>query len=115
MISGKVRNQDIPGIWEAVWTSPRGRELAWTFLKRHWDFFLARYGQGNHILSRIVRPAENFVSKERAGEVRDFFRKHKAPSAERTVEQVTERIISNAAWLKRDFKHIGRWLDMRGS
>ena len=113
LISREVRIQDAPGILEAVWTSPEGRELAWAFLKRHWNLFSERYGQGGPILSRIIRPAENFAASSRAAEIRNFFKKHDASSARRMVELVIERIYSNVAWLKRDFKHIKKWLASR--
>jgi len=109
LLSDEVRLQDKPGIFEAVWSSPLGREMAWKFLKRNWNFFLKNYGKGGHIFHRIISPLGTFVSVKRAGEMRSFFKTHKAFSAERAVEQAIERVNSNADWLRRDFKHLENW------
>jgi len=110
IISDKVRIQDKPGMLAAVWSSPLGREMTWTFLKQNWKFFVKTYGQGGHLFPRIISPAESFNSKKYAADIRKFFSAHPVSSAARTVEQVIEQIISNADWTLRDFKHIEKWL-----
>ena len=110
-ISKHVRAQNTPGILAAVWANPCGRELAWRFLRRHWKFLLARYGQGGHTLPRLVKPIGVLASRTQAVHVRRFFKRAGAPGAERAVKQVVERIESNADWLRRDGKKIARWLE----
>ena len=102
--------QDKPGIFEALWSSPLGRETSWRFLKKNWDFFSKNYGQGGHILQRIISPAGSFATVKHAQDIKSFFKTHKAFSAERAVEQAIERVNSNADWLRRDFKHLENWL-----
>ena len=74
---------------------------------------LKRYGHGGHILPRIIEPAAQFQTIEKAREVERFFKTHKAPGAERTIRQILERIYSNAAWFERDSAHIAQWLEVR--
>lgn len=109
-ISKDVRSQDTFGVLNSAWSSPQGKELAWDFIRAHWKLFLERYGQGGHLLPRVIGPAASFHEPSRAREVETFFRTHEAPGAERTIKQVLERIRSNADWLRRDRERIKEWL-----
>ena len=110
IISNKVRMQDKPGMLASVWSSPLGREMAWTFLKRNWKFFLKTYGQGGHLFPRIISPAESFNSKKYVIDIKKFFKTHPVSSAKRTVQQVLEQIISNEDWIGREYDQIEKWL-----
>jgi len=110
-MSKDVRFQDMPGIATSVWSNSQGREIAWTFMKKNIKVIMERYALGGHMLSRILAPAGQFNTETKAKEISDFFKKHPAPGAARTVNQVLEKIYSNAAWLKRDSKAIGNWLN----
>lgn len=108
--SKHVRSQDsIVGI-NNVAGNPMGRELAWDFVKKNWLEILARYGQGGHMLPHFVKVGGVFKTKEKAKEVRGFFKAHETPGAERAVEQTIERIESKADWLARDREKIKNWL-----
>ncbi|MDR3642986.1 MAG: M1 family metallopeptidase [Candidatus Doudnabacteria bacterium] len=109
-MSNKVRIQDTAAIFAAVWANPKGQKIAWDFTKRHWDILVRRYPPSGHILNRFVKMAAGFTKPQRASEVSEFFKKHKAPGAERSVAQVLEKINSNAAWLSRDGGKIAFWL-----
>lgn len=88
-----------------------GRELAWDFLRNHWQEFHERY-EGGFLLTRLVKyTTENFASEERALEVEKFFKEHKSLGTERTVQQATETIRLNCAWLRRDLPTIQTYLD----
>ena len=112
-VSDHVRKQDMSGVLAAIWSNPKGRELAWSFIRKNWLMMLKRYGHGGHILPRIIEPAAQFQTIEKAREVERFFKTHKAPGAERTIRQILERIYSNAAWFERDSAHIAQWLEVR--
>lgn len=111
--SKHVRSQDsIVGI-NNVAANFKGRELAWSFVKNHWSEILKRYGQGGHMLPHFVKVGGVFKTKERAKEVRDFFKTHETPGAERAVEQTIERIEAKTDWLSRDREKIKNWLEKR--
>ncbi|MBI2055021.1 MAG: M1 family metallopeptidase [Candidatus Sungbacteria bacterium] len=108
--SKHVRTQDdIFGI-QSVAGNPKGRGLAWNFVKANWKKILERHGRGGHVLPNFVKVAQIFNTKEKAKDVREFFRTHEAPGAIRAVEQTIERIESKADWLSRDRTKIREWL-----
>jgi aminopeptidase N len=108
--SENVRLQDSFIMVTYVWLNREGKELAWEFVKQHWDDILKKYGAGGHLLPRFIKPAGVFATKEKAADVRSFFKTHKAPGAQRTVEQVIEKIYANHEWLSRDSKGIHHFL-----
>lgn len=108
--SKNVRAQDTPAVFSHVGDNRSGADLAWEFTKANWDEILERYGKGGHILPRMVKPAVVFTSKKKAEDIKKFFKTHEAPGAERAVEQVIEKIYSNADWLRRDKDKIKAWL-----
>ena len=109
-LSNKVRIQDTAQIVAGVWANPRGKKLAWEFIKKNWAMLLKRYPASGHILNRFIKPASGFVTADDFRDFASFFKKHKAPGAERAVKQVLEKINSNIAWLKRDSVLISDWL-----
>ncbi|MBP9719004.1 MAG: M1 family metallopeptidase [Candidatus Levybacteria bacterium] len=108
--SDAVRLQDSFIMVTYVWMNPKGKVLAWEFVQQHWDDILRKYGAGGHLLPRFISPAKVFSSKEKAAEVRAFFKAHKAPGAQRTVEQVIEKIYANHEWLSKDEQGIKQFL-----
>lgn len=109
-LSKEVRLQDRNGVFGAVISNPSGRLLGWEFMKKNWKKLVAEYGEGGHLLARLVHPLNHFANKKDADDIKKFFVKNKAPAAARTVEQVLEHIYSNAIWLKRDIKVIKNFL-----
>ena len=69
--------------------------------KKNWKLFMERYA-GSRDLAHLIEPMSVSTSVQRAKDIETFLKKHPAPSTERTVSQVLERIHSNAAWLTRD-------------
>jgi puromycin-sensitive aminopeptidase len=110
-MSDKVRIQDTSAIFMGVWYNPQGKNLTWEYIKRHWSVLQKRYPATGPALSRLLKPASNFVTVTSAEDFKSFFKNHPAPGVERTIEQVLEKIYSNAAWLKRDGMRIAEWLD----
>ncbi len=109
-LSEGVRPQDTPGIFLSCWQNQNQRAQVWKFTKQHWQELLKRYPSSGHMLNRFIKPAGLFADKARAKEVGNFFKAHKAPGAQRAIEQVVEKILSNAEWLGRDGGKIQNWL-----
>jgi puromycin-sensitive aminopeptidase len=107
--SSEVRAQDSFKAINFFMANPRGKLLAWECLKSHWDEIVVKFS-GGHLFSRFVEPLEFFTKKEDAVEIEGFFKKHGAPGAERTIQQVVEKIESNADWIKRDLEKINQFL-----
>ena len=105
-----VRSQDTIRVMVQTAANPRGRELAWQFLKDNWDEFDRRYGEGGFGIMRLVSIASFFSTEEKREEVREFFETHPAPAAERTIRQVLERMSNNIAWLDKNRQALDDWL-----
>ncbi len=109
--SPDVRPQDAPFMVAGVGMNPYGRELMWKTVQKRWPKILEQYGSGDHLLLRFIAPLSGFTDLAHAKEIEQFFKKNKAPGAERTIKQTLERIRSNAGWLKRDYKKIAKFLE----
>lgn len=109
-MSDKVRSQDSVFVIAGVTGSVKGRNMAWKYVQENWDKLHGRY-EGGFLLPRLIKTTtENFVTEERAKEIEEFFKKNKAPSAERTVQQSVENIHLNARWLSRESKLVTDFL-----
>ena len=110
IMTEEVRMQDRNRGFASVLVNPAGRTLGWKVLKKNWKNIGEAYGEGNHLLSRLVAVLNRNTTKEAYDDIKTFFKTHSAPAAERAVEQVLENVDSNVRWLKRDEKKISKWL-----
>ncbi len=105
-----VRMQDRNGAFASVLINPQGRELGWNFIKKNWKKIGEAYGDGNHLLSRLIGVLNRNTNKKAYDDIKKFFKTHTAPSADRTILQTLEYINSNRLWLARDYKKIEKYL-----
>jgi aminopeptidase N len=89
--------------------NPKGRNLAWEFVKSNWPEFDRRYGGGGFGLMRLVSICSAFNTQEKAEEVDSFFVEHPAPAADRTIRQALERIRLNIKWLEQNRQELADW------
>ena len=108
-LSSKVRSQDSITLVTGVAANPKGRELAWEFVKSNWGEFDRRYGGGGFGLMRLVSICSYFNSQDKADEVDSFFAEHPAPAAERTIRQALERVRLNIKWLELNRQELTAW------
>ncbi|HBB44037.1 MAG: hypothetical protein UW27_C0017G0020 [Parcubacteria group bacterium GW2011_GWA1_44_13] len=111
-LSKEVRSQDTMYYIGNTLANPKGRALAWKFIKKEWPVLLERYGGGKS-LSTLVSSLGIFVHESDAADIEKFFRENPAPGASRTVEQVLERIRTKVAWLSRDKKKLAKWISSK--
>ena len=105
-----VRTQDTTSIISSVAGNPIGRDVWWNFVTKNWKTLVSRYGDGGHTLGRLVKAISVSSEKKHLAQFKKFFASHDAPGATRAIEQVMERLESNAAWLARDGKAIAKFL-----
>lgn len=112
-LSTQVRLQDTPFTFNSVGQNPRGKELAWEFLKENWKTLMERYGNGGlFLLARIIEgTTTNLCTRDKLEDVESFFKTHKVPGAKRTIKQAIEMIKVNIAVIDRDRKDIKEWLE----
>ncbi len=113
IFSEYVRRQDAAFIFNSVARTFYGRGLAWKFLKKNWKVIDQNYNVGGHLLEWFVAPFARFQTEADAKDYVQFFKTHHAPNVTRVIEQSLERILSNAAWIKRDKRNIEQWLKSR--
>jgi puromycin-sensitive aminopeptidase len=109
----EVRSQDTVMLVTAVASNRKGRDLAWEFIKDGWPEFDRRYGGGGFAIMRLVSITGGFTSLDHARDVEEFFQKHPAPAANRTIKQCLERIRLNARWLEWGRQDLAQWFAAR--
>jgi aminopeptidase N/puromycin-sensitive aminopeptidase len=89
---GKIRQQDYVRLFPALLAESPAREIAWDYLKAHWDSLAEKvttFGGGG-----AVSALGGFCSIEKRDEIKQFFATHRAPGAERALQQSLQRINS---------------------
>lgn len=109
-LSENVRLQDRNRLFVSVLGNPFGKVIAWNFIKKNWSKISSVYGEGNHLISRILLALSSENDSEIYKDIKDFFKMHQALGAERTVLQALENIEANVLWLKRDKDSITSFL-----
>ncbi|MBI2020225.1 M1 family metallopeptidase [Candidatus Daviesbacteria bacterium] len=109
-ISKHVRFQSALGIISSVWGNPKGRYLAWEFVKKNWKLLKERYA-GGHYFTRVFGPATEFTKVSDARDIERFTTKNPIPEAKRTIAQALEQIYSNSEWLRRDRAAVKKFLE----
>jgi aminopeptidase N len=89
---GKVRQQDYVRIFPALLAESPAREIAWEYLKAHWDALAEKVTSFGG--SGAVSALGGFCSMEKREEIKQFFAAHRAPGAERALQQSLERITT---------------------
>ncbi len=110
--SEKVRPQDLPVALTHIGQNPKGRSIAWEFVKEKWQMLMDRYHEGGlFLIGRIIEGTTTaFAATDKLRDVNHFFKTHKVPGAKRTIKQSLETIRLNIAVLKRDREDIKQWL-----
>jgi len=106
-----VRDQDLFMLYMTAHGVPHGSDVAWQFLREHWDVYYQRLSKGSMMLSRIIGKAtDRFSSEEKAKEIEQFFQVHTFAAAERTVKQSVESVRRNAVWLNAARADVAEWV-----
>jgi puromycin-sensitive aminopeptidase len=109
-IDGEVRSQDAPFLVRALLSSPHGRELAWAFVKEHWET-MARLYPGS-AYRRMWEGVTSLVSAEWERDVRAFVTAHGIALGGKTLEQYLEQLHVAVTFQERErdalTAHLGR-------
>ncbi len=111
-LSKSVRVQDGAFMVAAVLRNPAIGDAGWKYIRHKWPMLKKRYGSAT-TLHKLVLALDSSFSAKRAQEVKQFFKKNRAPGAERAVRQTVETIQANADWLARDGAAVKQWLKQR--
>jgi aminopeptidase N len=111
-ISDEVRTQDTGTLIAGLLARPGSRRAAWAFTQAQWPTLVKKLGTFQGIPT-IVAALGSACSSAEAAEIKAFFTKHQAPSAERTLQQALERVENCAAVDGRQSASFDRWLRAR--
>jgi aminopeptidase N len=89
-VSGKVRNQDAAYQLMIPLSMPGTRELAWNFVKTHWDQVQAQLTTDTG--ASLVSATGSFCSADARDDVQSFFAAHKVPASDSALKHAIERI-----------------------
>ena len=112
-LSPAVRSQDSLNLISAVMGRREGQELAWNFVRSHWqeiNRIMGGYNTGG-----LVSTTGTFCDAGSRDEVKQFFNEHPVPAAERSLRQALER-MNNCIDLKANQgSELASWLGHNGS
>jgi aminopeptidase N len=110
ILGPEVRSQDAKVFIARLLANSDARPLAWQLLRERWNDVQKKTGEfvGNTV---IVGALGGFCDARTAAEVNQFFAAHKVPDAERTLQQVTERISACAARADVQSEKLTAWLN----
>src|SRR3989344_5378395 len=74
IMTDEVRMQDRNGGFASVLTNVHGRKLGWAFLKKNWKKIGEAYGDGNHLLARLISVLNRNTTKESYEDIKKFFK-----------------------------------------
>ena len=110
-LSPRLRDQEAVMVIESVCQNRLGVSLAWEFFKDHIKDFLARYGHGLFLMSKLIKcVTENFSTEEDLTSVSEFFAQHPEIGCERTIRQAKENVSLNLYWKNRDVDSVASFL-----
>jgi aminopeptidase N len=112
-ISPDVRSQDALQVITSVMRNPAGRDLAWDFVRSHWDA-VAKAG-GPFASAAVVGATSVFCDTGMRDQVTEFFSAHKVAAAERTYKQSVERINNCVDFKSQQQPQLASWLGRHGT
>ena len=107
-ISGKVRNQDAAIELAVSLSMPASRDLAWQYVKSHWDSVKALLT--TELGSYVVGGTAGFCSVEMRDDVQNFFSFHKVAASGRVLNRTVERINGCIEFRHLQESNLKTWL-----
>jgi puromycin-sensitive aminopeptidase len=88
--NGEVRSQDAPFLMRSLLVGVYSRDLAWDYLKAHWETMARQYPASAY--RRMYEGVTALVSPAREQDVQDFFATRKIVLGGKTLEQYLEQL-----------------------
>lgn len=109
---GKLRQQDYVRLFSALLASDSARDITWDYLKVHWEGVAEKVttfgGRG------AVSALGGFCSTFMRDDVKQFFAIHRAPGAERALQQSLERMQNCIEFKQAQGENLEKWLQQQG-
>jgi puromycin-sensitive aminopeptidase len=110
-INGDIRTQDAPFVARSMLLAVHARELAWDFVKKHWDTMDRLYPK--HGLRRMAEGVIGLVTSELEADVHRFFGERKIDLGGKTLEQYLEQLRVAVALREREGAALSAYLASR--
>ena len=108
-LTDEVRTQNAPYLIGSLLHNLVGGDLAWTFVKQHWDAIVDRFPDNSHV--RMLEGITALSTPELASDVQRFFATHAVKQGAKTLEQHLERLQINVAFRQREADNLAKYLD----
>ena len=112
-LSPEVRNQDAAGFVGSVLSNLSGKELAWTFVKAHWDELQKKLTTSSG--RRVIAATRSFCDAQHRDDVRQFFTEHHVSSADRALQTSIEAINYCIDLKSQQEPNLAAWLSQQNS
>ncbi len=99
-LSSEVRSQNAPFLLNRCIANRDHGELAWDFVRRHWDEANERFP--DNAIIYMVDSVKLLTSEAASADVQRFFAEHAIPQSAKTLEQVLERQRVNTDLRRRE-------------
>ena len=111
-LSDEVRSQDAKLVIGRMLVNSDSHKLAWQLVRERWNEIQKKTGEfvGN---TQIVGAFSSFCDASTGAEISAFFKEHKVPDAERTLQQALERIDACAKSATAQAPKLAAWLKGR--
>lgn len=109
-----VRNQDL-FILSALVQNPATRDVAWDFLRTHYDAINNKAGVGLGGASVILGAVKPLCDEKSLGELKEFFQQHQNLGTERNQKEAIEGVSSCIALRKQQQPQLSAWLQKTGT
>jgi aminopeptidase N/puromycin-sensitive aminopeptidase len=106
--SAKVRNQDAAAQFSVSLALPGTRDLAWSYVKSHWDSVKAQLTTESG--GYFVGATGGFCSADMRDDVQNFFSTHKVAASGRSLNRAVERIDGCIEFRRLQEPHLKKWL-----
>jgi len=109
-LSPEVRNQDL-NIIASVMRNPKGSDLAWNFVKAHWDDLMKKAGGSISGASGVAFGGTGtFCDAQKRDDVKAFYDAHQIQGSQRNFRQAQESINYCIDLKQRQEQPLAQWL-----
>ena len=99
-MTSEIRTQNAPFLIGSLMTNLDGGELAWEFIKAHWDEMVARFPDNTHV--RMLAGITALSTPELVPDIDRFFTVPRLKQGQKTLDQHLERLQVNLAFRQRE-------------
>ena len=107
-VNGEVRTQDAPYLVRSLLMSVHARELAWQFVKEHWETMERQYPLGG--LRRMCEGITALATPALETDVREFFTSRNISLGGKTLAQYLEQLRIAVAFREREAVGLATYL-----